>query len=83
MALQPVPCSGDASSLKQRVLALAKKLKPGQCYIVTDVAEEFGACRESVTHAARRVKCYAVRAGVRGVQMRGVIVNPKHVGVKS
>ena len=82
MALKPVTCSGDASSLKQRVLTLTKKLKPGQCYVVTDVADEFGVAKESIMQAAKKMKCYALRSGVRGVLMRGVLVNPAHVGVK-
>ena len=80
MALKPVMCSGETLSLQDRVLKLAKKLKPGECYVTMDVAQEFGVSREGVVQAARRAGVYAMRSGVRGTQLRGVIVNPAHVG---
>jgi len=82
MALKPVTCSGDAIPLDQRILKLAKRLKPGQCYVATDMAREFGVTQTSVLGAAKRVGAYALRAGVRGIRVRGVIVNPAHVEVQ-
>jgi|GEM_PF-6189208 len=83
MALKPVTCSGDVLPLNQRILRLAKKLKAGQCFVIRDVAQEFGVTPEGVRNAAHRVGAIAYRAGVQGMRVRAVIINPAHVGVKS
>jgi hypothetical protein len=80
MALKPVKCSGDVLPLDQRVLQLAKRLREGQCYVLRDVAQEFGVTPEGVRNAAHRVGVIAYRAGVQGMRVRAVIVNPAHVG---
>lgn len=83
MALKTVSCSGDVLPLAQRILRLAKKLREGQCYVPLDMAAELGVTPEAIRNAAKRVGVFAKRAGVRGMRVRAVIVNPKYVGVKS
>ena len=80
MALKPVTCSAAVLPLYERVVKLSRRLKSGQCYVVLDVAAEFGSSTQAVQTAAKRGKCYALRSGVRGVRPVGVIVNPAHGG---